>query len=140
MTNEGFQARLAEIRAEMVDELRALPQGYIHALPFVIRAARERGYAIAAHGTFGRDLDLVAVPWTVDAVPAEELVAAVMVATNTKLTPSPSRVDPEVKPHGRRAWSLHFTDRQGVVTGAYIDLSVMPLAPDAPASQEGTAA
>lgn len=130
LTNEEWKARLAQIRAEMVDEKRALPQGYLAALPFAIRAARERGYALAAHGTFGRDLDLVAVPWTPDACSAEELVIAVLAATSTVL--HPSRVDPEQKPHGRRAWSLHFCDRDDLMTGLYIDLSVMPRAGAAP--------
>jgi len=136
LTNEEWKARLAQIRAEMVDEKRALPQGYLAALPFAIRAARDRGYALAHHGTFGRDLDLVGVPWTDAACSAEELALAVAAATGTSLVEG-GKQDPTVKPHGRLAWSLHFTVRSSdgqtdIPTGLYIDLSVMPRAGAAP--------
>jgi len=32
---------------------------------------RDCGYAIAPHGSLARDLDVIAVPWTEDAVSAE---------------------------------------------------------------------
>jgi hypothetical protein len=144
-SNEEWDRRLQQIRAEMVDEKRALPQGYLAALPFAIRAARERGYALAHHGTFGRDLDLVAVPWTDEAVAAEELVLAVAAATGSNVTRHDK--NPTRKPHGRLAWSLHFfehtTDGPPIPTGLYIDLSVMPRLHDPetnpPTSPKGTA-
>ena len=39
------------------------------------KLAKEVGYAIGVHGTLERDLDLIAAPWTSDAVSNFELVA-----------------------------------------------------------------
>ena len=88
--------------------------------PILCEVAREHGYCLALHGTMARDLDLLAVPWTDEAVPAEELVEALWgricwISTKDKVV-----TGPEDKPHGRRAWCLPM------MGGAYMDLSVMP--------------
>lgn len=44
------------------DELEAF---YRAALPNIIAAAKECGYAIGLHGSLRRDLDLIAVPWVI---------------------------------------------------------------------------
>ncbi len=36
---------------------------YAWMIPVVTRVARTHGYAIGVHGSMGRDLDLIAVPW-----------------------------------------------------------------------------
>ena len=93
------------------------------ALPLQERA-RELGYALIAHGSIAFDIDMVAVPWTDDAVPAEEFVTE-FVATVRQHDISPEEFHlldgPTEKPHGRRAWSIH-------VQGTYFDLSVLPRA------------
>lgn len=89
----------------------------------VREAARERGYAIAVHGSLSRDIDLVAVPWTDEAVSPHELAEAVRAAAEKS---SPFRIGligprgSVRKPHGRLAWSIHLGG------GPYIDLSVIP--------------
>ncbi len=106
------------------------------------KVARERGYALAIHGTVTADLDLIAIPWTPEAVPAEELRDALakhigacgyedLIKRTVKskklvkeiLAKGPVPGDPTVKPHGRLAWNLHLD------FGAKVDLSVMPLLP-----------
>jgi hypothetical protein len=85
--------------------------------------ARRLGYALAPHGSMARDIDLIAVPWTEDAVSGSELVRVIAEMCNGYLaerTSAGGRPKPTVKPHGRRAWSIHLGG------GAYIDLSVMP--------------
>ncbi len=89
--------------------------------------ARELGYALALHGSLVRDLDLIAVPWTEDAVSAAELVAAMIEAcggfTINDETADPydyTRRNPQPKPHGRRSWKIFLGG------SPYIDLSVMP--------------
>lgn len=90
-------------------------------VPTIREVARAVGYAIGAHGSLTRDLDLIAAPWTDTAVEAETLVEAIRVAVDgVVLTTSPAP-NPERKPHGRRAWSINLGG------AAYIDLSVMPL-------------
>lgn len=104
--------------------------------------ARARGYALAIHGTVTTDLDLIACPWTDEAVPAEELKDALMqhlgacgyadllrresCLTEDQVQQVLARKEPgmdnggTVKPHGRIAWNLYMD------AGAKVDLSVMP--------------
>lgn len=111
--------------------------------------ARKHGYALTIHGTVTSDLDLVAIPWTEEAVSAVELKDALMAHISAVdyegltrrqfpenedlvqqiLTKERERKEVEdatgatIKPHGRRAWNLYLD------AGAKVDLSVMPLAP-----------
>ena len=60
--------------------------------------AREKGYALAVHGSLQNDLDLIAVPWVENAAPREELVEAIRAMCGGLLV-SEVRVDGR-KPHG----------------------------------------
>lgn len=97
---------------------------YPMALAIARFVAPRCGYALCEHGTKGRDLDLVAVPWTDEAMSAEAFVKALGDEfTHWGLTwlhaaddyPLPRRL-----PHGRLCWPFHFGG------GPYLDLSVMP--------------
>ena len=115
---------------------------YASMIPMLTEAAREVGYALAIHGSMARDLDVVAVPWTEDAAPAEQLILRLLAKTGTHLcdggrgteTGEIETVRGDVgaeMPHGRRAWTLFLGN------GLYIDLSVMPRR--SPASGKGDA-
>lgn len=104
---------------------------YVSMIPVFTEAAREVGYALAVHGSMGRDLDMIAVPWTEDAVCAEQLVMRLLAAGGFCGAHLPHRQEqkdpaqgngdaPGIKPHGRLAWSIHFGN------GYYLDVSVMP--------------
>ncbi len=105
---------------------------YATLYPGLCDVARSLGYALALHGTLTKDLDLVAIPWTEEAVEDEVLVKALKdhvgacllhekLAKETGYTITGREgKDPETKPHGRKCWSLHLDN------GAYIDLGVMP--------------
>lgn len=106
--------------------------------------ARGLGYALAIHGSVVTDLDLIAIPWTEEAVSpdvlkeallkhigacgygdllrrqglSEELVEQIL---DRKVDRRPDEA--EQKPHGRIAWNLYLE------AGAKVDLSIMPLAP-----------
>lgn len=95
--------------------------------------ARELGYAIAVHGSLKRDIDLIACPWTEDAVDARTLAESLrataaehnggIAALGWASGKGPEfTLDgcPGNKPHGRLCWTFHLGD------GPYIDLSVMP--------------
>lgn len=69
--------------------------------PFLAEIAREHGYALAVHGSLARDLDLIAVPWTDEAVDPSVLIAAIEQRSAAVLTGPPSE-----KPHGRIAYAL----------------------------------
>jgi hypothetical protein len=64
-------------------------------------------------------LDVIAVPWTENAVSADTLVDALCAAIDGWRG---DKHPGELRAHGRRCWMIHFE------TGGYdtIDLSVMP--------------
>lgn len=116
--------------------------------PGLCDIARAHGYALAIHGTVTKDLDLIAVPWTTAAVPAEELMRTLMehigavdyhgLLQRQLPTTPPEQIEKLVaaeyarqsdqhgpdgaaqKPHGRKAWNLYLE------YGAKVDLSIMP--------------
>ena len=121
--DHGYAAHLADewdkrMNKQAIKE--AMPIGCLAFLPRVVKVAREHGYALTVHGSMARDFDFVAIPWTEEATPAEELVAAIIKACGTIFRQGEEDATP--KPHGRRAWQLHLCG------GPYIDLSVMPRA------------
>ena len=84
--------------------------------------AWQEGYSVSAQGTFTRDLDLLAVPWTERArSDAEILVRRIAEAASLNLLGKP-----EQKPHGRLAWTLTLP---GFSDPRFVDLSVFPPAP-----------
>lgn len=113
---------------------------YAWIIPNAMRVARQHGYAIAVHGSMHRDLDLMAMPWTDEAVSPTELVEAIREAVEGRIVPDGTKGgrwdadanafvsavvrQPEHKPHGRLAWNIHFADNAFV-----IDISVMPRSP-----------
>jgi hypothetical protein len=99
-------------------------------IPHITQVARKFGYAIGLHGSMARDLDIIAVPWTDSAAPAEALIEAIRDAVGGNIRNDErtkgnewdeSTRNPCSKPHGRRAWSIYFSGHR-----FYIDLSVMP--------------
>lgn len=90
------------------------------------RLARIHGYAICVHGSIARDIDYVAVPWQPYPNAAELLVEDMRWTAERILgwaqlqACTERRPVPELKPHGRKAWSIIIGG------GTYIDLSVMP--------------
>lgn len=88
--------------------------------------ARELGYALAVHGSLKRDIDLIACPWTDDAVAPPVLAEALREVTGGYWSWSMKGADftlagcPGNKPHGRLGWVINLGG------GPYIDLSVMP--------------
>lgn len=85
------------------------------------RVAHRHGYALALHGSMGRDLDLLAVPWTDDADSAEKLLKAFQRFIATKKNVKYEKPFPTKKPHGRVAYALPIG-----YEGHYLDVSVMP--------------
>lgn len=88
--------------------------------------ARELGYALTLHGSMRRDLDLVAIPWTKDAVGARVLAESLARECGGFMRPHEADDEfhragkPGYKPHGRLGWVILLGGQP------YIDLSVMP--------------
>lgn len=83
--------------------------------------AREVGYGLAVHGSLERDLDLIAAPWTDEAVGNYDLIQHIAKGLGGRV------VEYEPKPMGRQACSIQMD-------GWYkpIDLSVCPRKPPEP--------
>ena len=79
------------------------------------KIASENGYSLAVHGSMNRDFDVVAIPWTSEAISAQDLIHKFHEAIKAE-----SETEPEDKHHGRKAWFL------SVGSGLGIDISVMP--------------
>jgi hypothetical protein len=82
--------------------------------------AREVGYAVGVHGSQLNDFDIMAFPWTEEAVSCDELVSHL--CKNLVANDSPAlMLGSDDKPFGRRAFTIQMN-------GYYrpIDLSVAP--------------
>lgn len=94
--------------------------------------ARECGYSIGLHGSMKRDCDMIAAPWTEEAVTSFELIERLCTALNAKQVGKIAG-----KPHGRLGWCLQIDGWFKV-----IDISVMPRRQDSLGShnkkREGT--
>lgn len=108
------------------DAARRATAAYIDALtdellPPMRAAARAAGYALAVHGSLARDIDIVAVPWTDQAISADKLLQ-LLVGVVSGVIPRAWATEFTDKPHGRRAATINHG---GFL--AEIDLSVMPV-------------
>jgi hypothetical protein len=88
--------------------------------------AWSEGYALLMHGSFTRDLDLLAVPWAEQATDPDHLIRRIAFALDDLdiLVKDPeAETQSSEKPHGRRAWTLTF---KAFGDPRFIDISVMP--------------
>lgn len=85
--------------------------------PGLAELTRTHGYALAAHGSLARDLDLICVPWVDSPSEPQAVVDAI-----TQSFAIMQVGEPEQKKHGRIAYtiSLQFGE-------CALDLSFMPL-------------
>lgn len=92
--------------------------------------AKELGYALTLHGSLNRDLDIVAIPWSDDAVDPKTLADALLEVSGGFMIPLEAEDEyhqigcPGAKPHGRLTWAFYLGGNP------YIDLSVMPRNPE----------
>lgn len=93
--------------------------------------AWSEGYALLFHGSFTRDLDLIAVPWTSAACEPDHLMRRVARASDLRCLDE----EPGKKEHGRLAWTLVF---KTFGDPRFIDFSVTPRAPALLPQQQNT--
>lgn len=81
--------------------------------------AKAEGYALALHGSFTRDLDVIAIPWVAspNSTPSQ---LAHQIAGRTGLGLHPVM---QPREHGRMTWTMHFPD---FGDPRYVDFSVTP--------------
>ena len=100
------------------------PTIYCALYPGLVKVAREKGYALAVHGSMLTDLDLIACAWRDDAVSANELMQALWdemarfdMGENFHKY---KNFDCEVMPGGRLSYCIP------IMGDWFIDLSVYP--------------
>lgn len=93
-------------------------------LPDLRMVARGSGYALAVHGSLARDIDMIAIPWTSQAVDADILLQRLCGSLDGKVGRAFSEKAWTEKSHGRRAKTI-------ILPGMCpeIDFSVMPTIP-----------
>ena len=97
-----------------------MPVLHAHFYGILKEIAEEHGYALALHGTLGRDLDLIAVAWVEDAKPYIDLLNAMTTALgNATIDGAPHDFKIEQKPRGRIGAIIQGGG------GGYIDISIM---------------
>ena len=100
---------------------------YAALIPSLQAVARQNGYALAVHGSMARDLDVIAVPWTHDAVEPTRLAETIRQSFQGVLCER-FEENPAVRPHGRLAYAFYFNEKDASTThGPYLDLSIMPI-------------
>lgn len=65
--------------------------------------AKEVGYALGVHGSLERDLDVIAAPWTAEAVSHEQLLAHICEGLGATVAGGISQ-----RPHGRSSACIHM--------------------------------
>jgi hypothetical protein len=89
---------------------------YCALYPQLAEIARKHGYAMAVHGTLGRDMDLICIPWLEQ---PSDPAAVVKEITSTFAI---KRVgEPDTTFHGRERWTVSIAFGE-----CFIDLSFMP--------------
>lgn len=88
---------------------------YAWIIPALQKAGRELGYSVAIHGSLGRDLDLICVPWIENAAPPMKLLKEFKKRVGGEIQ------GPSLKPHGRKGYVIVLNQ-----THFYLDISIMP--------------
>lgn len=96
---------------------------YCALYPGMAEIARTHGYALAIHGSLGRDMDLICVPWTDAPSEPMDLISEITRKYAIRLIDP----EPEIKKHGRLAWTISIAFGE-----CAIDLSFMPRQPCPP--------
>jgi len=75
---------------------------YCALYPGLAKITRKHGYALAVHGTLGRDMDLICVPWA-ETVSDQQAVIDEITST---FAIQAINLPPTQKNHGRVAWTI----------------------------------
>jgi len=92
---------------------------WVFMYPSLAEIARSYGYALAIHGSVGKDFDLIAIPWVENPDDPEDVIEAIQSKYAVE-----SVTGPHPKPHGRKVWTIVLVASGSV----YLDFSFMPKA------------
>lgn len=83
------------------------------------KAGLNCGWALALHGSMASDMDMMAMPWTEDAKPVEELIKALSDCIDNTIWKDHHFIPFYGKPHNRVVYTL------SIFSDFYIDLSII---------------
>lgn len=89
---------------------------YCALYPALAEITRKHGYALSIHGTLGKDMDLVCIPWAEQVVEPDDVVKAIEKEFSLKVVGSPN-----ISYHGRLIYTITVGFGE-----CFIDLSFMP--------------
>lgn len=89
---------------------------YCAMYPGLAEITRRHGYALAIHGSLGRDMDLICVPWSPSPSEPQAVVDEIVGKYSIRQIGEPGD-----KNHGRTAWTISIGFGE-----CFIDLSFMP--------------
>jgi len=89
---------------------------YLGLYPPLAEVARKHGYALAAHGTLGRDFDLICVPWVDNPSEPQAVVNEIMNEFDIKQVGQPQEMS-----HKRICYTLKVSFGE-----CFLDFSFMP--------------
>lgn len=98
---------------------------YASLWPDLRNAAMDCGWALGLHGSLATDMDIMAMPWTENALPAPVMISALEACFTTM--PEGLRIDTTVdcsKPNNRTVYTIH------IWADFYLDINV--IRPDTP--------
>lgn len=90
---------------------------YCALYPALAEITRKHGYALAIHGTMGRDMDLICVPWVKSPSKHRDVIDEITSTFDIKEVGGP----PTLKEHGRLAYTISVGFGE-----CFIDLSFTP--------------
>ncbi len=101
------------------EEFNFKPLLYLTVYPRLRKIAIDNGYTLALHGSVIRDLDLVAIAWTEQAIPPTDLIKLFMDALKDGRIEEDNITYEGQKPFGRITFMIHLG------RGALIDISII---------------
>lgn len=90
---------------------------YCALYPGFAEVTRAHGYALAVHGSLGRDMDLICAPWTDNPSDPKDVIDVI----TSKFAIRVIGDGPVVRNHGREAWTISVGFGE-----CALDLSFMP--------------
>lgn len=89
---------------------------YVGIYPGLAELCRANGYALAVHGSVGKDFDLIAIPWAESVVSPGELIKAI----TTEFALGVVGAENTPMRHGRLCTTMTFSFGE-----CYLDFSIM---------------
>ncbi len=83
------------------------------------KAAMNCGWALGLHGSLANDMDIMAMPWTEDAKPVEEMVKSLSDCFTGSRSKGEHTIPHFDKPNGRVVYTMH------IWADFYLDINVI---------------